>query len=184
MSEISDLASWYGKERAGDNNPLLIVGKYSRYSIQIIIPMQADIGESPEFTTEAQEEIARVAKSMLLKTKENTEGRAQSPPQIVYGLHFDNRRLRILAHFKNHAQSGSGWAYCQAIIAQHLITMDPSIRLPPHATHCEDQTFLDRWRIARSIFTIRQEVNQAKKGFWCYQPWTRTRNESHSRLEA
>lgn len=82
--------------------------------------------------------------------------------KIVYGLHCDLTKLRIIAHFMNHpgTDSRSHWNFCQVVVAQHLVTMNPDGA--SSYCHMEDDTFVDRWHIACALLTIRREVETLK----------------------
>ena len=84
--------------------------------------------------------------------------------KIVYGLHLDGKKLRILAHFINGPgrRPESQWDFCQVVLAQHWVTTtcDPVIS---YYCHTEDNTFLDRWGIVRALFTIRREIEILRK---------------------
>ena len=102
--------------------------------------------------------MALAAKPILKKLPESASSR-----KIVYGLHLDGKKLRILAHFMSNPgrRPESKWNFCQVVLAQHWVTTtwDP---MGGHR-HTEDNTFLDRWCIVRALFTIRREIEILRK---------------------
>ena len=104
--------------------------------------------------------MALAAKPILKKLPESASSR-----KIVYGLHLDGKKLRILAHFMSNPgrRLESKWNFCQVVLAQHWVTTtwDP---MGGHR-HTEDNTFLDRWGIVRALFTIRREIGMMRKLF-------------------
>ena len=122
------------------------------------------LGGNSEFGPEEQRAMATSAYEILCNiTKLEKKSQRPIPSKVVYGLHLDNQKLRILAHFLNQPGSkpNSQWNCCQAVIAQHLITLTPDCTIV--RDHDEDDTFLDRWRITRALFTVRREVEILKK---------------------
>ena len=105
--------------------------------------------------------MALAAKAILKGLPDSANDR-----KIVYGLHLDGKKLRILAHFMNDPgrRPESQWEFCQVVLAQHWVTTtwDPVIS---YYCHTEDNTFLDRWGIVRALFTIRREIGTMRKLF-------------------
>lgn len=80
---------------------------------------------------------------------------------IVYALHWDRQRLRILAHFIANDDLRNP-QYCQAVVAQHFITLPEreAVGIMPHR---EDDMPLDRWRIVASLLCIARYVEDLRK---------------------
>lgn len=90
--------------------------------------------------------MALAAERILRKLTIFEKTGGQIKYKIVYGLHCDMAKLRIIAHFMNRPGRVpvSHWNFCQVVVAQHFVTIDPD---GFSLSHAEDNTFLDRWRI-------------------------------------
>lgn len=112
------------------------------------------------FNEETQKAMASAAKRILNSLTELEKGTgARIEHKIVYGLHWDHLKLRIVAHFMNRPGSES-WNFCQVVIAQHLISLNPDWNVL--YDHTIDDTFIDRWRITCALFAVRREIEHLK----------------------
>lgn len=107
--------------------------------------------------------MALAAKQILENISKMEEDRGRCiEHKIVYGLHWDHLKLRIVAHFMNQPgyMSTSQWTFCQVVVAQHLITLPPDWDLV--CLHTADDTFLDRWRITCALLSVRREIEHIR----------------------
>ena len=122
------------------------------------------LGRDSKFGPEEQKAMATSAHEILYDLNDFEKKHQQCiPNKVVYGLHLDDQKLRILAHFVNRpgSEPSSQWDFCQVVVAQHLITMNPDCNQAEY--HDEDDNFLERWNVTRALFTIRREVENLKE---------------------
>ncbi|KAK7692391.1 hypothetical protein QCA50_004016 [Cerrena zonata] len=116
------------------------------------------------FTNRIRQRIAIIAEEVLIRLcsqipKDNLPGKHWNHP-IVYALHWDRYRLRIIAHFIINHDQDSPQCY-QAVVAQHCITL-PEWEAPELMPHREDDMPLDRWRIVASLLYIVKYIDNLK----------------------
>lgn len=119
-------------------------------------------GESLEWDVAAQEEFASCARATLAALVKLSPGHDPLPEHcIVYGLHCANYKLRVIAHFPLNVEGDDSgrWEFAQVVIAEHWISI---IKLPHPLKHFDDDSLINRWRIAITLWTIRRQVQHLR----------------------
>ncbi|CAL1706414.1 unnamed protein product [Somion occarium] len=130
-------------------------------------------GGSSDLSKKVQASFAAAARNTLVKLVRNHNEAGPSalalPEEfIVYGLHWSNARLHILAHFVTNIDSDDPdkWKFCQVLVAQHWITLEEVDHRNPIGSfrhYAEFDMLLDRWRVVVSLFMIRAHVQRLKQ---------------------
>ncbi|KAK7692392.1 hypothetical protein QCA50_004017 [Cerrena zonata] len=138
---VADTMTWYNDIMERADFPLIVIA-----------------GNCP-YTAVIQRDMALAAKSILDNL---TKLEASVERKVVWGIHWDHVKLRIIAHFMNHTdpEYRPQWHFCQVVVAQHFISLDPDS--DAMSDHTEDDTFLQRWRLTCALFTIRREIEVTK----------------------
>ncbi|CAL1711500.1 unnamed protein product [Somion occarium] len=81
---------------------------------------------------------------------------------VLYGLHWSRTRIQIFAHFPTETAANvdpAKWKFCQALVAQHWVALEEKELAVYRAVPISpDNTFLYRWRLTVTLFTIRARV--------------------------
>lgn len=79
----------------------------------------------------------------------------------MYGIHCANYKLRVIAHFPLNVEGDDSgqWEFAQVVAAEHWISI---MKLPQRLSHHDDDTFINRWRLAIALWTIRRQVQHLK----------------------
>ncbi|CAL1706412.1 unnamed protein product [Somion occarium] len=153
--------------------PLLIAGEYLSLHVPLLSTQDFFIGGSSDLSKKVQASFAAAARNTLVKLVRNHNEAGPSalalPEEfIVYGLHWSNARLHILAHFVTNIDSDDPdkWKFCQVLVAQHWITLEEVDHRNPIGSfrhYAEFDMLLDRWRVVVSLFMIRAHVQRLKQ---------------------